>query len=722
MPNTVQIAILSSLTLVLGCASPRTEAPKTGVEASTMHTDSESTNPLLAEWTGPQGGVPAFDRMELGDLEAALDEGMALHLDELEQIANHPDPATFDNTIVAMERTGRPVQRAMVYYRIWGSNLSTPEFRTLQQELAPRISAYHTRIIQNDALFARIAVVYGSEELQQRSPEERRLVQLVYDRFARQGAQLTGADKQRYADIQRRLAELHTTFANHVLADEEGYVHYLTADQLDGLPATFVTAATAAAAERGRDGEYAVTNTRSSVAPFLTFSDHRDQREQVWRCYYDRGDHGDEHDNNRIIVEILQLRDERAALLGYDTFAHWRLEPNMAKTPEEAMALMMSLWPMATATVSQEVADMQALADQEGAGIRIEPWDYRYYAERVRKQRYDLDSDEVRQYMQLDELRESMFMVAGELFGYRFGEVTDGSVPVYHEDVRVWEVTDRCSGEPVGLWYFDPFARQGKRSGAWAAGYRGHTTVHGPETVLISNNCNFVKAPEGEPVLLSWDDGITLFHEFGHALHYLASRVDYPTLGGGVRDYTELQSQLLERWLPTDRVIEQYLVHAVTGDPMPAEMVAKLQQAANFNQGFAVTEFLASAIMDMRYHTADPADLDPDRFERENLADLGMPAQIVMRHRSPHFGHIFSGEGYAAGYYAYLWADVLTADAAEAFAEAPGGYYDEELAARAVEFLFAPRNAMDPAEAYRAFRGRDAPVDAYLRAKGFAGE
>ena len=722
MTNAARIAILTNLTLVLSCAHTRIEPPETAVEPTTMHTGTSYTSPLLTPWTGPHGGVPAFDRMEMGDMEAALDEGMALHLAEIEGVAGNPAPPTFDNTIVAMERTGRPLQRAMVYYRIWSGNLSTPEFRELQQEMAPQISAYHTQIIQDEALFGRIAAIHESEELQHRSSEEQRLVQLVYDRFARQGARLEGADKERYAEIQSRLAELHTTFANNVLADEEAYVHYLTADQLDGLSDSFVTAAAAAAAQRGREGEYAVTNTRSSVAPLLTFSDHRDLREQVWRCYYDRGDHGDENDNNAIIAEILQLRHERTSLLDYDSYAAWRLEDLMARTPEQAMDLMESLWPMAVATVRQEVADMQAIADREGAEIQIEPWDYRYYAERVRRERYDLDADEVRQYLQLDELREAMFMVAGELFGYEFTEVTDGSVPVYHEDVRVWEVADRSAGDPVGLWYLDPFARQGKRSGAWASGYRGHTTVHGPETVLASNNCNFVKAPEGEPVLVSWDDAITLFHEFGHALHYLSSEVDYPTLNGGVRDYTELQSQLLERWLATDRVIGQYLVHAQTGDPMPAEMVDKLEQAANFNQGFAVTEFLASAIMDMRYHTTDPTDLDPDRFERESLADLGMPTEIVMRHRSPHFGHIFSGEGYAAGYYGYLWADVLTADAAEAFAEAPGGYYDPELAAKLVEFLFAPRNAIDPAEAYRAFRGRDAPIDAYLRSKGFVVE
>jgi peptidyl-dipeptidase Dcp len=380
---------------------------------------------------------------------------------------------------------------------------------------------------------------------------------------------------------------------------------------------------------------------------------------------------------------------------------------------------MEAVWPAALARVEEEVADMQAVADAENAGITIAPWDYRYYAEKVRQARYDLDSDEIKAYLQLDELREAMFYVAGELFGFRFEPVPEGKVPVFHEDVRVWEVTDRRTGALVGLWYLDPYARPGKRSGAWATSYRSHETFDEPRTVLASNNSNFIEAAAGEPVLVSWDDAETFFHEFGHALHALSSDVAYPTLNGGVRDYTEFQSQLLERWLATDAVTKRYLVHWRTGEPIPEELLAKLERAATFNQGFATTEYLASALIDMRFHTCDPADIDPDAFEREQLAALDMPDEIVMRHRSPQFGHVFSGEGYAAAYYGYMWADVLTSDAAEAFQEAPGGYYDRALAKRLVENLFAPRNAVDPAEAYRAFRGRDAEIGPLMRDRGF---
>jgi peptidyl-dipeptidase Dcp len=362
---------------------------------------------------------------------------------------------------------------------------------------------------------------------------------------------------------------------------------------------------------------------------------------------------------------------------------------------------------------------MQAVADAEGAKIKIEPWDYRHYAEKVRLAKYDLNSDEVKQYLELNKLREAMFFVAGELFNFSFAPVPEGAVPVFQEDVKVWEVTDKSTGAHVGLWYLDPFARQGKRSGAWATSYRSHETFNGKQTVLSSNNSNFVKAAPGEPVLISWDDATTYFHEFGHALHSLSSNVAYPTLNGGVRDYTEFQSQLLERWLITDPVIEKYLVHYKTGEPMPAALVAKIKAAENFNQGFQTTEYLASALVDMKFHTADPEGIDPDRFEREALAALGMPSEIVMRHRSPHFGHIFSGEGYSAGYYGYMWADVLTSDAAIAFEEAPGGYYDKAVSKKLVDYLFAPRNSIDPAEAYRRFRGKDAGVEALLKDRGF---
>jgi len=674
---------------------------------------------LLAEWTGPYGGVPAFDKMDLAALKPALETGMAMSLAEIDAIADNPEPPSFENTILAMERSGAELDRVFPYFGIWGRNLSTPEFREIQTEMAPKLSEFQSKITQNEKLFERIQAVYESDEMESLRPDEQRLVWLIYNGFARNGATLEGEAKERYAAINQRLAELHTKYGNNMLADEEGYVLYLTEDQLNGLPESFVQAAAAGATERDHEGEYAVTNTRSSMDPFLTFSDERDLREKVWRTYYSRGDNGDEHDNNALIPEILQLRDERVKLLGYENYASWRLEDRMAKTPENALELMETVWAASIARVAEEVADMQAIADAEGAGIKIEPWDYRYYAEKVRLAKYDLDSDEVKQYLQLENLREAMFYVAGRLFNFEFTPVPEGSVPVFHEDVRVWEVTDKTSGDHIGLWYLDPYARTGKRSGAWATMYRSYETFDGKETVLAANNSNFIKGAPGDPVLISWDDASTLFHEFGHALHFLASNVEYPTLNGGVRDYTEFQSQLLERWLPTDEVIDTYLVHVETGEPIPDELVAKLKKAKTFNQGFSTTEYLASALVDMMYHSTDPTGLDADAFEREAMVKLNMPDEIVMRHRSPHFSHIFSSEGYSAGYYGYMWADVLTSDAAEAFEQAPGGYYDEELAKSLVENLFAPRNAVDPADAYRAFRGRDAEMEALMRDRGF---
>lgn len=677
-------------------------------------------NILLAEWTGPYGGVPAFDQMNLADIEAAMDTAMASSLAELDEIAQQPGDATFANTIAAMEVASSELDRAQTYYGIWSSNLSTPEFREIEQRIEPRIANYFSTVRQNSALFARVKAVYEGEEFKTLQPDQQRLSWLVYDSFASNGATLEGAEKERYAAINQELAELQTLFANNVLADEEGYITWLNEDQLSGLPESVISAAAQAASDLGQPGKWAIKNTRSSMDPFLTYSTHRDLRETVWRNYYNRGNNVGEHNNNALIAQILALRDERAKLLGYNNFAEWQVQNRMAKTPEAAMDLMQAVWPAAVARVDEEVADMQAMADAEGADISIASWDYRYYAEKVRKAKYDLDSDEVKQYLQLDKLREAMFFVAGEIFNFNFSPVAEGEVPVFHLDVKVWQVTDRDSGELVGLWYLDPFARAGKRSGAWATAYRSHETHQGKRTVLSSNNSNFSKGAPGEPVLISWDDARTYFHEFGHALHALSANVAYPSLNYGVRDYTEFQSQLLERWITTDKVIDQFLVHYQTGEPIPAELVAKIERANNFNQGFDTTEYLASALMDMKYHTTDPTELDAQAFERDTLAALNLPEEVVMRHRSSHFSHIFSGESYAAGYYGYLWADVLAADASEAFMEAPGGFYDEEVAAKLVNYLFAVRNAMDPAEAYRLFRGRDATIDALLRDRGFA--
>ncbi len=710
---------LAASVLALAACQPATHEDPATPDASANTAVETDTNVLLAEWTGPYSGVPAFDTMSLDALKPALEAGMASTLADIDAITANTDAPTFENTILELEKSGEALDRVFTYWGIWSSNLSSPEFREIQGEMAPQLAAFQSSITQNDALFQRVKAVRESDAVASMRPDQQRLVQLTYDGFARNGATLEEDAKTRYAEINQTLSGLHTKFANNVLADEEGYVTYLTEDQLGGLSEGFIKAAASAAETRGEAGKYAITNTRSSMSPFLTYSTERDLREQVWTNYYSRGDNGGEHDNNALISEILALRHERVGLLGYDNYASWRLEDRMAVTPERAIDLMEAVWPAATARVAEEVADMQAVADAEGAGITIAPWDYRFYAEKVRKAKFDLDSNEVKQYLQLDKLTEAMFYVAGELFNFAFTPVPEGSVPVFHEDVNVWEVTDRTSGDHIGLWYLDPFARQGKRSGAWANSYRSHETFNGKQTVLSSNNSNFIKGAPGEAVLVSWDDATTFFHEFGHALHALSSNVAYPTLNGGVRDYTEFQSQLLERWLSTDAVIDNYLVHHETGEPIPAELVAKIKNAATFNQGFSTTEYLASALVDMRYHTVDPAGLDPDAFERETLESLGMPEEIVMRHRSTHFGHIFSGEGYSAGYYGYMWADVLTADASEAFAEAPGGYYDADVAGRLVEFLFAPRNALDPGEAYRSFRGRDAEIGALMRDRGF---
>lgn len=671
-------------------------------------------NSLLAKWEGPYGGVPAFETAKLDDLKSALEWGMARNLAEIDQITANPEAPTFFNTIVPLEKSGEDLSRVYSYFGIWASNNSSEEFRAIQGEMVPALSEFSSKITQNEALFKRIEHIYNDKAaLSKLTPEAQRIVEQSYEGLVRSGAKLDEAKKKRYAAIQKRLAELHTTFGNNVLNDEQSYTTYLRENQIDGLPEAF------AASIKTDDGRYAIKNTRSSMDPFLTYSTKRGLRKQVWENYYNRGDNGDEFDNNAIIAEILQLRDERVKLLGFANYAEWRLGDRMAKNPENAMALMEAVWPAATARVAEEVADMEALAKSEGQDIKIQPWDYRFYMEKVRKDRYDLNSDEVKEYLQLDKLTEAMFMVAGELFNYEFIAIEKGAVPVFHEDVNVWEVKDKTTGKHIGLWYLDPFARDGKRSGAWATYYRAYTTYDGETNVLSSNNSNFIKGAPGEPVLVSWDDAETFFHEFGHALHFLAADVEYPSSHGGVRDYTEFQSQLLERWLSTDRVIDNYLVHYETGEPMPKELVEKIKKAATFNQGFATTEYLASALMDMKYHTIDPTGIDPDKFERVTLNQLGMPSELPMRHRSPHFGHVFSGEGYATAYYGYMWADVLTSDAAEAFAESPGGFYDKDMAKRLRDHLFAPRNAIDPAEAYRAFRGRDAEMSALMRDRGF---
>jgi peptidyl-dipeptidase Dcp len=673
--------------------------------------------PLTAEWSGPFGGVPPLDPVKVEHFQPAFAVAMAAYREEIRAIAENPEPPTFANTLAALERAGRMLDRVQAVYGIWSSTLSTPEFRAVEQALEPQLAALRDEVFQNEKLFRRIAAVYEAPDRARLTPEQQRLAWLHFTNFQRAGARLNPAAKARVAAINRRLATLYTSFSQNLLADEENDVTVITnAADLAGLPESFRAAAAAEAQRRGLKDAWVIANTRSSVEPFLSYADHRPLREQVWRRFVSRGDHPGPRDNKPLITEILRLRAERAKLLGYPTHAHWRLENSMARTPERALELMEKVWPAALARVREEVADMQRLADAEGAGFRIEPWDYRYYAEKVRKAKYDLDEAALKPYLQLESLREAMFWTAEELFGLRFKPVP--GIPVNHPDVRVWEVRD-TGGRHVGLFYFDPYARPGKRSGAWMNAYRNQERFEREITPLVSNNANFLKPAPGEPVLVSWDDARTLFHEFGHALHGLCSDVNYPSLSGTSvpRDFVELPSQLHERWLLTPEVLGRFARHYQTGQPMPAELIERVKRAAKFNQGFATTEYLASGLLDLKLHLAGEQDIDPAAFERDELARLGMPREIVMRHRLPHFAHIFGDEGYSAGYYSYLWADTLTADAAEAFAAA--GWYDRALAARYREHILARGNTLDPAEAYRQFRGRDAGIAALMRDRGF---
>ena len=676
-------------------------------------------NPLLPAWRGPYGGVPPFDKVEVEHFRPAIEAGMKERLQEIEMIANATSPPSFENTIAALERSGKKMQRALRIYGVWSGNMSTPDFQAVQREMAPKLAAFADQIIQNEKLFKRIETVYNNRQKSDLTAEQQRLVWLHYTDFVRSGAKLNADQKTRLSEINQALAAHFTKFSQNVLADETQHMLVIdNEDDLAGLPESVKTAAAELAKEKNMPGKWVIANTRSSVDPFLTYSENRPLREKTWKMFISRGDNGDEYDNNKIITDILKLRSERARLLGYATHAHWRLENTMAKTPETALVLLEAVWKPAVARVHEEVEDMQAVADKEEQRIKIEPWDYRFYAEKVRKERYDLDQNEVKPYLQLDKLREGMFWVAGELFNFSFSPVSN--VPVYHPDVKVWEVKDKTSGQHVGLWYFDPYAREGKRSGAWMNAYRVQENMDERITTIVSNNSNFVKGKPGEPVLISWDDATTLFHEFGHALHGLSSNVTYPSLAGTavVRDYVEFPSQLLEHWLLTPEVLQRFSLHYQTGKPIPQDLVERIERAATFNQGFATTEYLASALIDMKYHLSTSKEIDPDKFERETLSSLGMPDELVMRHRSPHFSHIFSGDSYSAGYYSYLWSDVLTADAYTAFTEA-GGPYDKTVAARLRKHVFSAGNTVDPAEAYRAFRGRDPKIEALLKKRGF---
>jgi peptidyl-dipeptidase Dcp len=680
-------------------------------------TEALADNPVLAPWTGPHGGAPAFDRIRVEHFAPALDEAMARYRAEIAAIANDPAPPTFANTLEAMERSGRDYRQATSLMSVFTSTLNSPAAQAMQREAAPRLAAFRDEILHNRALFERVRAVFDAREASGLNPEQQRLADVVMRRFTRQGAALEDGDKHRLAQINQRLASLYTTFSQNILADEEGLALVLDSEaDLAGLPAGLIEAAAAAAKQRGLDGRWVITNSRSSMDPFITFSERRDLRRKGLDLWASRGDNPGAHDNNPIITEVLKLRVEKARLLGFETFAHWVADGQMAKTPDAALALLRRVWTPAVARAGEEIAEMRPIAAAEGLNEPLEAWDYRYYAEKLRQAKYDLSDDEVKPYLQLSKLRDGMFWAAGELFGLTFTPVSD--LPVYHPDVEVFEVTR--DGARVGLWYFDLYARPGKSSGAWMSEYRTQQALAGV-TPIISNNSNFTPAGPGQPVLISWNDAVTLFHEFGHGLHGLNSAVTYPSLAGTgvVRDFVELPSQLNERWLPTPQLLSRFAVHYRTGEPMPAALIDKVLAAQNFRQGFDTTEYLACAILDLEAHLGADTDLDARAFERTALEQLGMPREIILRHRLQHFSHVFSGEGYAAGYYNYIWADALSADAAEAFAEAPGGFYDKALADRLLSEVLSVGNTVEAAEAYRRFRGRDYDPEALMRSRGF---
>lgn len=690
-------------------------------EAASIGNSAAEDNPLLQKWTGPYGGLPPFDKVRVVDFKSALEAAMNENLAEIEKIANNTNAPTFENTIVALERSGQTLIRLQSIYGVWSSTMSSKEFQAVQTEMEPKLAAFSDKVTQNPKLFTRIEAVYNSPK-DKFTAEQQRLGWYYYTNFVRAGAKLDPAAKERLSQINQQLAALYTTFTQNLLFDEMNQILVLESERdLAGLPQSVIDAASAAATNKKQPGKWVITNTRSSVEPFLKNSSRRDLREKAWRMFVSRGDNGGEHDNNSTITEILKLRAERAKLLGYETHADWRLENAMAKNPDNALQLLETVWTPAIARVKEEVADMQALAQKEGANITIEPWDYRYYAEKVRKAKYDLDENELKPYLQLDKLREGMFWVAGELFGFSFTPINH--VPVYHPDIKVWEVKSKTNGKHIGLWYFDPYAREGKRSGAWMNAYRDQQRIDGEVTTIVSNNSNFVKGKPGEPVLISWTDATTLFHEFGHALHGLSSNVTYPSLSGTAvaRDYVEFPSQLLEHWLSTPEVLQNYALHYQTGKAIPQELVDKIERTSTFNQGFETTEYLGSALIDMKLHLSKEPSIDPDKFEKVTLDALGMPKEIVMRHRTPQFSHIFSGDGYSAGYYSYLWSDVITADAFGAFTEASGPY-DKKVAEKLVKNIFAVGNTIDPAEGYRQFRGRDPKIEALLIKRGFSGK
>lgn len=682
-----------------------------------MSFPADATNPLLTDWMTPFG-LPPFADIRPEHFRPAFDEALARHAGEIAAIADSAEQATFANTIEALERAGRLLTKVGgVFWNLSGSH-TNDAIQAIEREMSPRLAKHWNAISSNSALFRRIDDLYARRADLDLDAEQLRILERTHLGFVRSGAKLTGAAKVRNGEIKERLATLATQFGQNVLADEKAFVLPLKApDDLAGLPDFVVAACRSAAEERGLKG-HVVTLARSIIDPFLTFSDLRDLREVAFKAWIARGENGGATDNRAIVAEMLALRQEMAKLLGYETFAAFKLDDTMAKTPAAVNELLSQVWEPAKVRAREECRKLQALAQAEGANITIEPWDWRYYAEKVRRAEYDLDESAIKPYLPLEKVIEASFATATRLFGLSFRPV--GDVALYHPDVRAWDVTD-SSGRHVGLFLGDYFARPSKRSGAWMSAYRGQQKLTGDIRPIIVNVMNFSKTSGDEPALLSMDDAHTLFHEFGHGLHGLLSDVTYPSLAGTsvARDFVELPSQLYEHWLETPEILGEFARHAHTGEPMPQAMMDKLRAARTFNQGFATVEFLASAIVDIEFHSrTDAAGADPLGFEKATLDRIGMPSEIVMRHRTPHFSHIFSG-GYSAGYYSYLWSEVLDADAFQAFKEA-GNVFDPATAERLRRYVYGAGGLRDEREAYTAFRGKMPSVEGLLKKRGLA--
>ncbi len=680
----------------------------------------DNTNPLLQDWQPPYE-LPPFEHIEAEHFEPGFEIAIKEHESEIAAIAEQAEEATFDNTIVALERCGKRLSRiASLFFNLTSADTNAA-LQAIEQTIAPKLAAHQNKIYLNADLYGRIDTLYSQREALGLTPEQGRVLERYHTRFARAGAMLDEAGKARVSEIATELAGLCTTFTQNVLAEESGFQLVLEdEEELAGLPDFLRKAAAGAAREAGLEGKHVITFSRSSIEPFLTFSERRDLREHAYRAWLARGSAGGKTDNRALIARIAALRDERAKLLGFDSFAHYKLDDAMAKTPQAVRELLEGVWQPARERALEECEALQAIAREGGANFKLAPWDWRHYQEKVRAERHDLDESEIKPYFQLDRMIDAAFDTAGRLFGLRFEERTD--LPRYHEDVRVWEVFDR-SGEPMALFLGDYFTRPSKRGGAWMSAYRSQQRIDGHERPVIVNVMNFVKGGEGEPTLLSFDDARTLFHEFGHALHGLLSDVTYPMIAGTsvAGDFVELPSQLYEHWLARPEVLERFAIHAETGKAIPRDLMQRLIAARNFNQGFASVEYLASAIIDMDLHerAASGQDIDIDEIERESLARVGMPDEIAPRHRPGHFLHLFSGDSYAAGYYSYLWSEVMDADAFGAFEEA-GDVFHPETAGKLHDFIYSAGGSQDPAKAYTDFRGRLPGIGALLEKRGLA--